>query len=350
VIVNDFSKSGQKILAFPDKIKNYLDGEADTLIVAELDLTNRCNNYCPFCAGGRANLGSLTYREAESFLIQLRNIGAEAVIFTGGGEPLLHPGIVRIIRFAHDLGLKCGLFSNGLALEESMFQAILECCTFFRISLDGGSPGIYSLTHGLPEKYFWQTINNVQKLVDCHHLNYPTVDCVIGLGYLVGRQTGNIRDLEDFAKLSVSLKVDFAQYRPFHWDNTFYQVIPDLVDIAERLSGAITTINFSSHKIGNDYRHYSVCHGANFATVIGADANVYLCCHLRGQQRYAIGNLRRESLLTVWSRRQSVIEKVKVAGCMPQCRCHAVNQVVQDVVDNRLELVDILPQSHDFFL
>ena len=151
----------------------------------------------------------------------------------------------------------------------------------------------------------------------------------------MGRQTGNIRDLEDFAKLSVSLKVDFAQYRPFHWDNTFYQVIPDLVDIAERLSGAITTINFSSHKIGNDYRHYSVCYGANFATVIGADANVYLCCHLRGQQRYAIGNLRRESLLTVWSRRQSVIEKVKVAGCMPQCRCHAVNQVVQDVVDNQ---------------
>lgn len=350
MIVNDFSKSGQKILAFPDKIKNYLDGEGDTLIVAELDLTNRCNNYCPFCAGGRANLGSLTSQEVESFLIQLRNIGAEAVIFTGGGEPLLHPDIVRIVRFAHKLGLKCGLFSNGLALKESMFQTILECCTFFRVSLDGGSPMVYALTHGLPEKYFWQTVKNVQELINYRHLNYPAADCVIGLGYLVGGQTAAISDLEDFAKLAVSLEVDFAQYRPFHWDNAFYQVMSDLIDIAERLSSPITTINFSSHKIGNDYRHYSVCHGANFATVIGADANVYLCCHLRGQQRYAMGNLRKESLLTVWSRRQAVIEKVKVAGCIPQCRCHAINQIIQGVVDDHLELVDRLPRGHDFFL
>jgi radical SAM protein with 4Fe4S-binding SPASM domain len=84
-------------------------------------------------------------------------------------------------------------------------------------------------------------------------------------------------------------------------------------------------------------RYYQKCYGQQFATVISSSGKMYICCHLRGYEKYSIGDLNKNSFREIWfsKKRQSVIEKIDFSDCIPLCRDNTFNQILWNIKQPR---------------
>lgn len=315
-----------KILNHPEKIGNWLKGRDGTLVTVEIDMTNRCDQHCPYCSGGRGdNQESLSLAEAKDYLTQLVRAGVRGVIFTGGGEPLLNRATLEAVWYARELQVQVGFITNGLSLKKPAMEAILANCSWCRISLDAGSVEIYRKTHGMNELTFNAVVNNIREMV--RRKADLQSSCTIGIGYLTGKDM--VGGMEDFAKLAQDLKVDYGQFRPFHYDKT------DVRDEIERLKRKYPVVTASIQKyerFGDKIeRPYNQCHGVHFATTIGADAKVYICCHMRGIKKYCLGDLRESSFKEIWRKRWKIFSQIDFKDCPPFCRCDEFNRLLVEI-------------------
>jgi MoaA/NifB/PqqE/SkfB family radical SAM enzyme len=65
--------------------------------------------------------------------------------YSGRGEPTLHPDIFKMIRFAHDSGLKTMMNSNGQLLDddEVIMELLSSGLDSLHLSLDGSTQDTY---------------------------------------------------------------------------------------------------------------------------------------------------------------------------------------------------------------
>ena len=80
-------------------------------------------------------------------------------------------------------------------------------------------------------------------------------------------------------------------------------------------------------------RNYSFCHGESFTTVLAADKKLYVCCHMRGIKKYAIGDISKNTLREIWDSkmRKDAINNIDVTSfdCPPLCRHDGTNKFLQ---------------------
>lgn len=330
MIVNNFN-ANEKILQYQDKIHNYLHGHK-TLISFELDLTNKCNNRCPRCVGVKENGAELSLEQITSIVNQMHELDVKSVVISGGGEPLMSPYFIDALYMFRNAGISVGLNSNGLAMFNDHIQhAILECCNYFRVSLDAGTPSIYKLTHGMEEEEFWHVIDNIQELMQLRKVSNSTTS--IGLGYLTGAST--LDGIMDFFERADSLKVDFAQLRPFTGE---CNEVSTYIDQGRKQFPNLT-IRASMHKYdhaGETTHPYNRCHGMYFNTVITADNQMWACIHHRQNPEYHIGNLNEQSIVDILkSEKMNNVFKLLPNACCPLfCRNDAINRTLDGVCQN----------------
>lgn len=338
--------SSDKILKHLDRVNAWMRDENPPPITVELDMTNRCNHMCPECSGWyfqNRNGDSLPHELAEDIIKQLAKIKVRGLIFTGGGEPLCHPNIIEIVKLAHHLGLDIGFITNGTLVTERISKVLLECCTWLRISLDAASPATFKKIHGLDGNAFQNIIDNIGLLVRVKkHLCSQTT---IGLGYLTSDYTKD--EMYEATKLSKKLDVDYLQFRPMQMHNNgkFGYHRNDIMELVKKCmgeSGNGFKVLFSKHKYDmmqdEEYgRHYDKCYGHQFATVIAADAKMYLCCHMRGHEKYCIGDLTKNTFEEIWGskKRRIVAENIDFKDCVPLCRDNTFNQILWNIKQPR---------------
>ena len=86
-----------------------------------IEVTNRCNAACSFCPNpglkrARQDMEWHIYRKA----IDETTDATPFVTLSGFGEPLLHPEIVRMVRYAKERGvMRLALETNGISLDEA---------------------------------------------------------------------------------------------------------------------------------------------------------------------------------------------------------------------------------------
>lgn len=129
--LNNFN-ANEKILKYPEKLDYFFHGHK-TLIVTELDLTNRCNHLCPGCCGINENNAQLSWNQIEKIIPDLANAGNQGIILSGGGEPLMSPYFVNTIDLIKKTGMKIGLNSNGSIMNQEIGETIAKNCEYFRI-------------------------------------------------------------------------------------------------------------------------------------------------------------------------------------------------------------------------
>ena len=127
-----------------------------TTILANVDLTNRCNMHCPICFADTTSeyLYEPSYEEIVEMLETLRNekpVSCKAVQFSGG-EPTVREDLPDILRKASELGfMQVQIATNGLKLADSV-----EYCRELRdaglntvyLQFDGITPDVYEKTRG----------------------------------------------------------------------------------------------------------------------------------------------------------------------------------------------------------
>lgn len=341
--------SSDKILAHIDRIYKWLKTGISCPITFELDMTNLCNNKCPWCFGfyDKDNKDSLNFKEAKSIIYQIKEFGGKGLTFTGGGEPLCNPDTIKAVEYAKKIGLDIGFITNGTQINEKISKILLESCTWIRISLDAASPKMFRFTHGLDGKAFDRVVDNIRLLVN--EKKKIKSKCILGVGYLTCQETKE--EIYKFASFCQDLKVDYAQFRPllptFNNNKVDYSQNAQTAIIKEiekglRLSKDGFNVLYSKHKYdcmnnGEVTRPYDICYGHHFATVVAADKKMYICCHFRGVEKYCIGDLSKNTLREIWhsKKRKQVYETIDLKDCIPLCRCNTFNTILWNIKQDK---------------
>ncbi len=316
-----------KILYHPERIAEFIKKGTTRPITWELDLTNRCNHNCPQCAGGRDNTDTLSQKEAEMYIHQIANLDGKAITFSGGGEPLLAPFATEAVQLARKFGMDVALITNGSLIKQVDYESLVENCTWIRISLDASTEEMFKQTHGCNDKTFRDTLDGINKLVLCkQEIKSFNMDpgCSIGVAFLTSEKTK--ADMLYFTKLCKHLEVDYVQFRPFHFDQA--PIDKELKECLEEETPQFKVLS-SENKYRNfgEARPYPTCYGHHFAGVINVH-EVYLCCHLRGNPKYKLGDLREQPLKMIWDskKRKDIYKNIDYSDCVPVCRCDPFNR------------------------
>lgn len=83
----------------------------ERLRLASIEITQRCNNRCPYCNQPKSGW-DMPVPRFVGLLDTLTAEGVEAVAL-GGGEPTLHPALPALLMAAYCRGLRVGLTSNA---------------------------------------------------------------------------------------------------------------------------------------------------------------------------------------------------------------------------------------------
>lgn len=108
------------------------------VLAANYHVNRACDSKCTFCFAEFPDLQRpLNQADALRVIDALWAAGVEKLNFAGG-EPTLHPGLVRFIRYAKERGMTTSLVTNGFHLAR-----VLELCAdsldWVGLSVDSGS-------------------------------------------------------------------------------------------------------------------------------------------------------------------------------------------------------------------
>jgi len=90
-----------------------------------LEITTKCDLYCKGCHRENTN-DHKSIREIEEDIAVLARYRTFQCLAISGGEPLLHPEIVKIVRLAKDKGWMPKIFTNGNALTEKLLEELCD--------------------------------------------------------------------------------------------------------------------------------------------------------------------------------------------------------------------------------
>ena len=215
--------------------------------ILQIDVTNKCNLRCWFCRRDKLKRDTLTLEILKDIFIKAKGFGF-TVLNVSGGEPLLRPDIVEILKVAKKYFKEVTITTNGtVPIPEEVFKYT----DLVQVSIDGdekvheanrGVEGIYQkILRNLRSKreknvvvktvYFKQDTNSLIRLgKDIEGLvKYWSIRPIIKKGIIITRQ----EFFELLGKLSQHVNVDIISEDPI------YITYLKLDDIKDGIGGCI---------------------------------------------------------------------------------------------------------------
>ncbi len=90
--------------------------------ISWLEVTTKCNLACKGCYRDPKKEGHKSLEEIQEDLTAFKNLRKSDCMSIAGGDPLVHPQIVEIVKMVADMGWKPIINTNGLALTREMLR------------------------------------------------------------------------------------------------------------------------------------------------------------------------------------------------------------------------------------
>lgn len=110
-----------------------------------VEITNICNRSCSFCPGTKRKPRRMTHDEFKNVARALVGV-TDYIYFHVMGEPLTHPDLPEMIKFATSLGFKCAVTTNGTLLDTRGEELVAS--GVYKVNLS-----VHSFEEGEEEKY-----------------------------------------------------------------------------------------------------------------------------------------------------------------------------------------------------
>ena len=344
--MSQYINSRSKLLRHIDRIAALKAGMKPPPVNVEIDLSNRCSLGCEWChfahthtrgplSGKRTvDAGDLMNTQlAFTIIYDLEHYGVRSVVWSGGGEPTLHPEFNRIISTCR---LPQGLYTNGGHIDDKRAAILKSRMSWVYVSLDAASGDEYAKVKGVTPAHFDRAVAGITALVEAGG------EATVGVGFLLNEY--NWHAAPRMAALGVSLGADYVQFRPtilYDTDHPASRVgdvswVSKAARILEGLSTRHTVeIDISRFKMLQHWREhgYSTCWWSGMQTVITPNGKVWACLNKRGMDGAELGDLNTEFFDDVWQRApiQAVNEQ-----CRVMCRGHIPNLELSAIMEDRL--------------
>ena len=158
------------------------------------NLTRACNLRCPHCymEGGTRAENELSTKECLSLIDELKELGTEMLILTGG-EPLLRKDIFEIAQYASSQGIWVVMGTNGVLLDQRVAEKMIECgVQGVAISIDSVDPGKHNRFRAGPDA--WEHSVRALEICRANGLQVLVQTTVMEMNY------AEIPELLDFAR------------------------------------------------------------------------------------------------------------------------------------------------------
>jgi MoaA/NifB/PqqE/SkfB family radical SAM enzyme len=267
---------------------------------------------------------------ATSILDQLAAAGVRSVVWTGGGEPTLHPQFDAIVRYAEGLGIEQGLYTHGGHIGPERAALLKRALTWVYVSLDAADAGFYKRDKGVDG--FEAVCEGVRNLVAAED------SATVGLGFLLTRH--NVDCIWRMVALGHELGVDYVQFRPTIRYRADAPNQPDedtgwvrhaMRWLRSYAEDPFVVADLSRFAMYADWQGhgYPTCYWAALQTVITPNGRVWACCNKREHPDALLGDLSQESFADVWARARPVVVGPQ---CRVMCRGHVANLTLAHVM------------------
>ncbi len=290
-------------------VLNLLTDQLAALPLAIVYLTDRCNSRCVTCDYWKYGQTNLPMERAGSLAVELRDLGAQVVLLSGG-EPLLHPRWAEMAEIFRAADLRLWLLTAGLSLHKHAPRAV-ALCERITVSLDGATPATYRAIRGI--EAFEAVCSGIRAAVG--QGAQVSLRCTV--------QRGNFREMPALIKLArelgvaqisflavdVSTHVAFARQADYEQtmalrsedlpefaavlDSLEHDFIPEFTSgfIAERPEKLRRLHQYFAALIGQK-SGFAIefppvrCNAPRFSAVIGADGRVQPCYFIPGMGKW----------------------------------------------------------------
>ncbi len=319
-------------------------------------LSDLCNHDCFFCAYrsevGLSSAGFVEYDEsglrnhnpnrmiskekALSILDDAVAIGIKSVIFTGGGEPTVHPQHLAVMRYALDLGLDCSLNTNGALLRPG-WDDILPYFKYIRFSIDAGCAEDYARIRRVPLVVYEKVLANLLRV--CDRVKELKTDCVVGTGYVITPDNYQYL-LEGIVRIrgTGASYVRLASMQTTEGAEVVYVGVSrgDL-DLALRQAQDLTTAKFSIVDVFDvtqgEVAAAPMCGMQFFVVYLGANLKLYRCCYTAYTDLGEIGDLTNQSLLEWYTGPEKWKSRLFDARSCATCPLEHKNRTIRYMIE-----------------
>lgn len=314
--------SDLKIFSFPEKIKDFQEERLSAPIYVRIKPTNRCNHACRFCVysdgttrkNDRQDLhlisamheqmverDTMPTDKAIELVEDLAKIGTKAVTFSGGGEPLLHRDIAKIMHRVNEVGLDLSIITNGQLLHGLKAEPLIKA-KWVRISIDYTNAEQMVQSRNTPPGFFDQIIENITEFS-----KIKSPDCDLGINFIVTNY--NYQNFVPFARQLKDCGVQNIRFSPVYLQGFKEYHEPIAQRVLEQLAECQTfcdenfTINTTydlTSPSKSPIRPFHRCLYAQAVCVVGADLNIYACHNTAYSDHGLITHMKDRTFSEAW--------------------------------------------------
>lgn len=348
-----------KVLRHLDRIAGWRAGVKPAPVSVEWDLSNRCSLGCQDCHfahthskgpwAGKAKRLPMAFESTgdqadlalvERVMGELATAGVKGIIWSGGGEPTLHPKWRDAVGLASFHGLSQGMYTLGGHLSSGDAAYLGTRAAFVVVSLDAVDADTYAREKGVPPGRFADACDGIRRLSGyraavgvsflLHVDNYPQIGAMVALARSLGATYTTLRP-------AVQFDAD-APAKPNRGRDWITLALPALEHYAQARDVEVDVERFRQYRDWQGHG-YDACQGPTLNTTITPDGRVWACPNKRGVPGALLGDLRRESFASVWARHPGRFAVDR--DCRVMCRLHPVNQTLHELSQ---------PKPHEVFV
>lgn len=294
-----------------------------TMNEVSIEITHDCALKCIYCSSSAEHpspIGELSLDEVKSIIDEAKKCGAKEVSLSGG-EPLLHPQIFEILKYAGDMGFKILLYTSGvifnnseecISVSEELWKRIKD---FTReniiviFDLQGPNSEIVDRLMGVEGAFqiIEESINNAVKCgLECQAHMVPMVP-----------NYKYIFSVADFAELKGLKKLSFLRFVPqgrglenvdslLLSPKQFYELQFILLRLLNDEKLGRRKMSFRlGHPIDflfliSTCQEIKPCRGGKDAPLVLPNGDVHMCPAWKNLKHLKAGNIREKSLSDIW--------------------------------------------------
>ena len=178
-----------------------------------VDVTYLCNYTCNYCRWGSTETPGRIHHPLDSILAdpsELEAIGVERVVLSGG-EPLLHPDILQIVRHYSRLVNDVILITNGwLANRDRIVALVSEGVTGLAFSIDSIDAIVLAKTRDMSSAQVNRSLENFQTISESRREG--VIDIELGVISVVTTENSTVHDVMHLLEWAQIHELDYVKF------------------------------------------------------------------------------------------------------------------------------------------
>ncbi|QSB02016.1 radical SAM protein [Methylomonas sp. EFPC1] len=266
------------------------------LVQIEISPTDSCNQNCNWCftVQDRFNGRSVKLAELRQYIDKFTSQGGCSIVFSGGGEPLIYKPIYKnnenfdgksLILYCLDLGLACGIITNGVNSTAIQEGVDIKRLAFLRVSIDCLDRKMYTALHNCNKDHFYNLIENIECISkEKGHSPLPA----FGISFIVDGDSGlnaTEEDLEIIRRFTLDKNIDFVQFKHLHTSDKKQAEITmqALHDKLKKMYWKDTEFWVQKYLTPRPEKN---CRVTEIIQSVGGENQRFPCCHLFGDSNH----------------------------------------------------------------